>query len=519
MLKMLPRSVSNSSEARPSAVRLLAALSAACAIVVLAASILTAPINHDEHMYLAAAELVFEAVIYEDFAYFQTPYMPYFYRLASEMSDSPARLLTARTTKILLATAILVVCFLLFRLSSRDGGFAFALVGVLFCNDIFRYTAGFARNYDGAMLFLLLAALYITWREPKSPGAPTYIVTGALLGLAIGTKLTFALTPLAFLLPILLRSGISTKSLKLASWLVLGVGIGLLPAAWVALKAGLSAAHFNNVEYHAITTAWRRETGFHATMTLADKLRNAKHQLSTVPNQLLAVVWLFSLASVAFRPKCRLETHRSWAFVGSALLVSIGVLLVLLPTPVWRSYFAPLVIFVCLNVASLYRVMQPSVRTSSKQVAFVALALLFAFHLPTDVRTLAASSDPATWTGVRTHEAGERLASAIDSRHVDRPVATISPLFVLEAGLEIYPELASGPFGYRVGRMIPETRRSALRITSTECVGELLRRSPPSAVLVDMNDELDDPLERFARNEGYRPLWGPVHGYRLYVRP
>ena len=57
--------------------------------------ILTAPVSHDEHMYLAASKLLNTYSMYSDFSYVQTPYMPYIYNFFMTITGNTYILLIA----------------------------------------------------------------------------------------------------------------------------------------------------------------------------------------------------------------------------------------------------------------------------------------------------------------------------------------------------------------------------------------------------------------------------------------
>jgi hypothetical protein len=106
------------------------------------------------------------------------------------------------------------------------------------------------------------------------------------------------------------------------------------------------------------------------------------------------------------------------------------------------------------------------------------------------------------------------VESGVDTQ---RKVATLSPLFAVEARLPIYPELATGPFLYRVGDLIPPEQRKRFVATSPRSVGALLAADPPGAIVVGVEGDLDDPLVEYASAPGYRKVPGTGRSGQLYV--
>ena len=89
--------------------------------------------------------------------------------------------------------------------------------------------------------------------------------------------------------------------------------------------------------------------------------------------------------------------------------------------------------------------------------------------------------------------------------------------------MAIYPELAAGPFVYRVARYIPQSDRKYYRTTSESGLYAFLDADPPAAVLTGEEGPLDRNFETWAAARGYRLVSGPTskewEGFHLYVRP
>ena len=135
----------------------------AVTVLTLSSIILTGRLSHDEHMYLSAAHLLGEYSMYEDFAYFQTPYMPYVYHWASFLPGSDHVLTTARFVKILIVLLLLLGVFFTCSRLTRDRWIALACVLMLANNDIFRHAIPYATNLDMASL-LTVASFWLALR-------------------------------------------------------------------------------------------------------------------------------------------------------------------------------------------------------------------------------------------------------------------------------------------------------------------------------------------------------------------
>ena len=82
-------------------------------------------------------------------------------------------------------------------------------------------------------------------------------------------------------------------------------------------------------------------------------------------------------------------------------------------------------------------------------------------------------------------------------------MATLAPLYPLEAGLDIYPQMASGPFALRVAPFVPQAADDRFGIISGGGISAMFSRRPPVALLTGLEGGLEEPLVRFATQQGY----------------
>ncbi len=82
---------------------------------------------------------------------------------------------------------------------------------------------------------------------------------------------------------------------------------------------------------------------------------------------------------------------------------------------------------------------------------------------------------------------------------------TLSPIYVLEGGLPIYEQFASGPFAWRVSSLVSPSEREALHIVSPENLEVVLTARPPAGILVGMEQELEGAFVAYAEAHGYDP--------------
>ncbi len=472
-------------------------------ILTLSSIILTGRLSHDEHMYLSAAHLLGDYSLYKDFAYFQTPYMPYVYHWASMLPGTDHVLTTARLVKILIVTLLILAVFFTCSRLTRDRWFALACALLLANNDIFRHSIPYATNLDMASL-LVVAAFLLTLRADSNrrPSVST-VICGVFVGLAIGTKMTFALVPLCFLLPIPALYGRSGRRLNSLFLFTAGLVAGIGPAIYICLAAGVDTAIFNNFGYHRLNALWRAESGFEIAMTLPEKLYFARHQLLELTSALLLML-AAGLSILRIRTGFPVSIKRETAVFGFALFVPVCVLMFMIPTPIWRSYLSPFVISVALFIAALYSELTPGGKRPARLIVWIGVAVLLLANAKSDAGRLGVCFKPDQWMGEEIHKRGQIVRSVVSEDQRHRPVATLSLVYALEAGLPIYPELATGQFAYRIGGLLSDVEISRYHTASAGTIAALLDESPPSAVFVGFATDLDSTLARYAETHGYQ---------------
>jgi 4-amino-4-deoxy-L-arabinose transferase-like glycosyltransferase len=115
--------------------------------------------------------------------------------------------------------------------------------------------------------------------DPKERPVISTVVCGVLVGLTVGTKLTFALVPLCLVLPILAVFGLSARGLNSLLRFIGGLVVSILPAIFICVRAGIDSTFFNNIGYHQLNAIWREQSGFDRAITLPEKFYFARRQL------------------------------------------------------------------------------------------------------------------------------------------------------------------------------------------------------------------------------------------------
>lgn len=493
------------------------------------------PFNHDEHQFVAAGRLLAEGWLpYRDFPSNHMPYLALVY--AAVFKATGWNLLPARAVSAVSAALAAGIVFALtssfFRGQSARTRVVIASAAclALITNPIFRYTSGRAWNHDFATLLTLAATVALLGSKPGARAWKWVLASGALVGLAIGTRLTYVLALIPFILAIVsdrpkdgwpgLRSDIGA----------FGAGLALASLPWIALFATAPRRFiFGNITYQLLNTEYRELLGHRVGETLRGKAVYFYHVLLDKPaNLVLFLAFGVVVAWIAVRwLKRDAGLSREIILLGGLSLVLLGSAFV--PTPSWYQYFYAPVPFVVLTVAFAVSVVPAMTRVRqaiSWMGMFVLLAGGIALVSQGDWPSL---RDARSWVPVQAHELGEQIGDIVG----EGKVLTLSPIFPLEGGLGIYKPLATGPFSWRVGPLLTQEKRLDLDLFTYTDLETALDGDPPAAILTGFEagnagfeprsiGGLEVPLRDFAEDHGYTlvTLTTPLmsHEVRLWHR-
>jgi hypothetical protein len=474
------------------------------------------PLSHDEQQYVASAALAYDAQIYRDFIYLQTPYMPLLLGAAMEVvSDRPflvARLFNWAVS----AASVLLVYLLARRVAPRSYYEALGAAALFTSSSLAYYSFGTARN-DLLPCFFALLGVYFFLCASGATGrraAVQNFLCGAMLAAAVGSKITYAFAPLTLLLFSLARQWRAPVSgyarLELVP-LVAGGLAGAIPMLVVALSS-FANFWYGVVQYHATATIeWYSALGFESRLELPDRLLYFVRFFIRSDATLAASIWLATMlgAWVITPQRHRLSADRGIYLV--PLLVAIVALpFALIPAPSWTQYFVPLVPFVILAPIFLGRLIPEA---DARRYAPVAAAAICLGSLP-GLGNLAVDSLRALQSGESTPLEVQRIGAEIDAALGSRsgPIVTLAPIYVLEGRRPIPPEVASGVAFFRTGDLLDAETVVRLRGLSPRTLPTVLGESPPAGILVGVETDdaeyvdVEAPLRQYALDRGFEPI-------------
>ncbi len=484
-----------------------------------------APLSHDEYTHVTAGVLIKDNALYRDYAYPQMPYLPLIYGLFYKLSGTSSYLFWGRTFTAIFSDLTLILIYLISFRITKDRLFSWCLVILYTFSDIMLNVTSFSWN-SVAPITLSLAAFYcyILYASEDRSSALGLGLSGLLNSLAIGVKLYYLATIPAYCLASVLYPAsrpLKQRLLGILAPFLAGSALGLIGPCFYLLRDG-DAFLFNNLTFFFINAEWCRMAGYGGGFTILSKLR----QYAAVGGQLgnLALVFGFShllltvADGLARQPRSLpvkeiFNQHNTLAF----MLFTFTGCAIMTPRPVWFQYYAMPLAFLVILIVCLYRLLPVPLRPGARMV-FLTLGLFQILYsgLPL-VSSLARWGPEKPWETVRFHRVAREIAKAVGEGRGNHPIATLAPLYALEAGLPIYPELAAGPFLFRSGDLLSEAERKRMVTTSKNSLRRLLEARPPRAILVGYERGFEGPLIAYAEEKGYLKLKQSFNGGTLYL--
>ena len=466
-----------------------------CLLVLVAMSVaifansMTKPIGRDEHMYCAGAVLLSQGkMIYRDFSYVaQLPYHPLICAAMFRLFDTSRYLLTVRMLSvvcdILVMFAIVGIyqyVFRSYRVAGRLLGTAGAMLYVF--NPLVDYANGFAWNHDVVILCVVISFwLFVATDFEGKRKWLRIAAMGSLLTIATWMRVTTTMVWLVFLV-MLLFSVKGELKIRLKAALPFLAGT-LVFSAWpVYIIAQAPRAFFlNTVRIPMLNGAWLREAGM-----VYDKLSLTVGSLMTANYILILIIGFNLYLSVVWQGRKEKNLNIGHMLLGALLPITFFVIAFVPPT-MWRQYWAVPVPFIVISFAQPFLQLRKRAERVKGYRHFYVFCILIATAVAVSVasypvvlmRTLYITI-PENWVPNQVHEISKDFACKINE---PKRVLTLSPLFAIETGCDIYPELSAGVFVYRIADYLSEDERRAALAVGPAGIGELVDKVPPSAVI------------------------------------
>ena len=484
----------------------------------------------DENQFVASGKLLeAEGLLpYRDYPYFHMPNLIFVYALIDRVTDF--NLLGARSFSALCSwAAVATLVYAAHRFFQRRSKWLRLAVGaggvlLLLINPLFVFTSGFAWNHDFPVLLTMVAAITLLFSPGYLEARWMSIASGFMLGLAVGTRLTFLTVLVPFLGALAFYPGdrsVRGKILLVALFMA-GFFVSMLPSFLLFISAP-RAFIFGNIEYARLNTLYRQISGFEGPMTFSEKLDFLNQRVLALPGNLIllamiglltlssAVIYLLGRSAKAGVPPTAGSASRGEGslpgVLNCAFLISLPAFLLVgsfLPTPSWYQYFYTplpfLILMIIFGLSYLDRLSRP-VRYASLTTFFLGVLLVNVIYFD-QYPNLQLLTRPGAWFTVQTRVLGYKIKTIVG----DGRVLTVTPLFPLDGGAKIYPEFATGKFAWRVAGFLTPEERQAYKVLSKDDLIEIFESHPPEGILLERNRNIIDFFETYVRQKGYAPV-------------
>lgn len=487
----------------------------AVALVALFARIMSFPVRHDEQFYVPAGALFSAGGLYRDFGYNHLPNLPILLSSIYQLIATDHYLLVGRLMIfafwILGAASILLVA----RRAHASLPLTIFASALYLTNPVLIGQAGMSvsNNFIPIPLSLLGVHFFTAGTDRDRPRRWYLFASGFAVALAMGFKANYIFLAPCFAIAALLASprlSWAERLTRIVAPFVLGGVIGGLPTlAYLASDPDGFLAHVVRYHREAQVGYWSANSDLDGAkaMGFGQKAMLAHSLWVLGAGGLIPLAMMFLFAVMAMARGFRSAARALWSLplMLAMSLFLLGAAISFVPTPAFPQYFAPPIIFGIAAILFLWDRLDERERQEARP--FLVAATCFAL-LSGGPQLFAAApqlASPRQWTGLAVHRDAMHLAAL--ARNSPGPVATLAPIYVLEGGRQVYPELASAFVNYRVGDFLRQHEAAHYRyLTSPTAIGALLERRPPGALLVGTEGAIELPLVDYARRHCARAL-------------
>ena len=478
--------------------------------------------SHDENQFIAPGQLLVDHALlpYVDYPYTHMPYAAFFYGAAEALTDYD--FLAGRLLNALAWFLCALVIGKAFRnqapISGNFAPFIWDLVAVcVFAfNNILGHIVGNALNHSLATLFSLLAlACFVRGFSTSAGPMRLAFGAGAMASIAGWTRFNYAVLMPVLAVLYLLPALRDRQPGRFRPLIAYGAGIfaGAIPALALFIAAP-RAAFYGNYVYVRLNTIYYAGLLFRVNMQMGQKLMDFATYLIASPVDLvlyLAAFFLLIRSLLRVFRRSAPDALPELALAGSALALAVTAFA---PTPTQPQYFLAAIPLLCGCLLLVGRQLYARSRALLGLLAALGLVVTIA---TSNARPLIASVsdlvDPSQWVPVQAHEFARGLREYVPGGRI----LSLLPMFPLEAGYDVYPFAATGPFSWRTSLLLTAQRRLEYGVNSPEELPAVLEQLPPDAVLTgfestnpgfDFQDigGLESPLSGYAQAHGFSPI-------------
>jgi len=471
----------------------------------------SAPLDHDEHQFMASAFLVarYGRQPYQDFAYFHMPNLVYLYALFFLL---PYPFTLARLFSGFCGFGLCLAIFMSARSLFAEEDtlkrliLPIASTALLVHSPLFAYASSHVWNHTPSTLCAVVAFFWLCRAIRGNNALWYFFLSGLGLGMAIGIRLSFAPVILPFLLAVVFRTGtVRDKGLNTMAF-ALGGLLANLPAVYFLLTSP-DGFLFGNLGYAQLNTIYRQEMTFLGQMTLAEKIKYIKNSVFAQPGELvILVVTLYSggLLGIEMMGKKARPSLESMLLLLILPFVYLGCIA---PTPAWYQYYFALVPFmILLSLYTLSSLVGSAFCDAATLLIAVSALISIIYGSPSkNASVMRGLMSPESWTPNRVQRAAENISVYVNARDGEGEILTLSPLYAILGGTPIYKEFVTGPFAWRVSYLLSEEDAVKRGLPVPTKIESFLEERHPRAILTGEEEkQLEAPLINAAQQLGYQ---------------
>ena len=457
--------------------------------------------DHNAEEYVTSSVLVIEGKrLFEDFSFRQAPYLPLIYGNIFKLITPSHYLLTEKFISFIMYLIAALMIYLVSKKITKDIFFSISMTCLFSLNKSIVYASASSSNYIMPCALTLLAFYLFCF---KSGNYLKNFLTGLLLAIAAGIKIYHVIAIIPFFFIILFfpkEYNFRERFKKILLPFSGGVIIGFTPLFYYMLKK-FQVFYFSTVQYNFLGMLYRKSIGLFPTSKIYFLRR-----LFTYPDFIAIFIILFTLIIVYIfflkkNIKEKIFCHREKLLL---LLLSVISFAVIISAPYLYDHYLlfPLPFFILLS-AYLIAELDHKNKFFIKCLMIPALIIALSNTGYTYIEYAYKYYNPETWIGNKVHKIAFDIKAEFEKNGNNGKIATLTPVFVLDSGMEIYDELV-GPFGYRMADELTEEERKKYILTSQKTIYSLLEKDPPAAIFTGFEYKLEQPLLEFAADNNYK---------------
>jgi len=482
-------------------------------------------INHDESQFMASAFLFYSEGLhpYRDFAYFHMPNLVYIYSLffGTENPLLTARIFTAICGFGICATLIYYGRHLLKGHNQWVRLIVPVALTIIFCHSyIYKIALYHVWNHASSVLLAALAFTVITkWNLDKQD--KSYILfAGFTLGMAIGIRLSIAPIIIPFTYLILAQPDLTFTSRKSQFLLFTLAGfIANLPGLYF-LFFHFDSFWFGNLTYPQMNTSFYEGIGRQNAMDLPGKFDFFWEKILRRHNEksiLLAMIPALIILLASLQSSKKKYINQSLFGIMTLIFCIIGSVAA---TPSQRQYYFilfPMAILLTFQLYSLCK--HKSLQFILLGIVIALLIISFTTYSPYTMRgRLHGMLLGQETVGIITFNQDIVFLKDRFQASQNRRILTLSPVYPVNAGLDIYPEFATGPFAWKTSHLIDKQLALKQNLPIKENLVSFMIQHSPVGILTGDEKHEDIPLIDAAIQLKYSPEHLPS-GNVLWIAP